>query len=127
AGTHITVNLDGWRVVLPIPFLPRKDYGVVPDYDERPAYPAGHEFTERYRNWKERWSEFSARRKTAHHTISGTLSSIRSVEGLVKLWPEVEPFAAPFTGKPAPKPQPLAICTGELNNLFNLPVGRSTK
>lgn len=83
------------------------------------VYEATHAFSERYDALKGRQSDLEREIDTAKRQAEAAIMSASTINKLVTLWPEVEPFTVRHVPKAAPLP---ALPTSELNALLGLPV-----
>lgn len=93
--------------------LHKHSNGCVKVYDE------GHRLAKKFAALKEREAELEAAIVAAERQVNAALESATTINKLVEIWPEVEPFARQFDKSPIKVP---AVPTEQLNKLLDLPV-----
>lgn len=83
------------------------------------VYDTGHRLAVKHTALDQRYTELKAEFEAAERQVKAALSSATTVNRLVEMWPEVEPFARKFDASPLKVP---SIPTDQLNKLLDLPV-----
>lgn len=86
------------------------------------VYDADHRLAVKHTALDRRYTELKAEFEAAERQVKAALDSATTVNRLVEMWPEVEPFVRPL-GTPSPKVP--AIPTDQLNKLLDLPVSEA--
>ncbi len=86
------------------------------------VYDADHRLARKHADLGRRFEELKAAFEAAERQVNAALDSATTVNRLVEMWPEVEPFVRPL-GTPSPKVP--AIPTDQLNKLLDLPVSEA--
>lgn len=82
-------------------------------------YANDHRLSVRYQALKGAGKDLLARIEAAERQIDAALGSVTTLPGLLKAWPEIEPFTKRYFTQPAKLP---AIPVSALNEMFKLPV-----
>jgi hypothetical protein len=98
-------------VLMPVPS--RNEHGCAKVYE------ATHPFSERYDAIKRKQADLEREIDTAKRQAEAAIMSASTINKLVTLWPEIEPFTVRHVPRGAPVP---ALPTSELNALLGLPV-----
>lgn len=93
--------------------LTKHSHGCAKVYDE------GHRLAKKFVALKEREDELKVAIVAAERQVNAALESATTINKLVEIWPEVEPFARQFDKSPIKVP---AVPTEQLNKLLDLPV-----
>lgn len=83
------------------------------------VYDAAHRLSQKCAVLKERRDELDRQYRDAKRQVEAALASASTINRLVEMWPEVEPFARSFDALPLKVP---AVPTDKLNELLDLPV-----
>lgn len=83
------------------------------------VYDADHRLAKKNADLHQRYIDLKTSFEAAKQQVEAALSSASTINKLVEIWPEVEPFARSFDDVPVKVP---AIPTAKLNEILDLPV-----
>jgi len=83
------------------------------------VYEPAHKLSVEHQKLEGRFDELKQDYETAKRQASAALASVSTINRLVEVWPEIEPFARKYDETPPKLP---AVPTSELNKLLDLPV-----
>jgi hypothetical protein len=83
------------------------------------VYDADHRLSKKYEDLQARQKELCRQYDEAKRQVEAAVNSASTINRLVEMWPEVEPFARSFDASPLKVP---SIPTDQLNKLLDLPV-----
>jgi len=84
------------------------------------SYERGHALSIRYAALTERRIDLEATKDAAKTKLTAALWSLTTVEKLIEIWPDAEPFAAPFLAGKVPNLPSVPVAA--LNEILRLPV-----
>lgn len=95
-----------------------------PKCHRTPSFNDGHPFTKRWQALHKAQEELSLTKRKAIASARGILKGCRTVEALLKAWPEVKPFLPADLERPPPvMPTALAIPMADLNVMLRITGG----
>jgi hypothetical protein len=83
------------------------------------VYEPDHRLSLKHDALDQRYTELKAEFEAAERQVKAALNSATTINKLVEMWPEVEPFVRKFDASPLKVP---SIPTDQLNKLLDLPV-----
>lgn len=86
------------------------------------VYELTHPFALRRDDLRARDKDMSEAIRTARRQVEAAVQKATTLNRLIELWPEIEPFASKYEDKPKHLP---ALPTSELNALLDLPVSEA--
>ncbi len=116
--SDVKVQFDGQRFTH-VYFGERRLIAKSHEYSAARVYDAKHPLTARYDAWKKAKDDLDTEKSKAKSSAEAVLGSVTTVKKLIDVWPEVEPFAAPFN-KESPC-RAVAVPIQKLNAALGLP------
>jgi hypothetical protein len=86
------------------------------------VYDADHRIAKKHAEIHQRYEDLKADYEAAQRQVEAALNSATTINRLVEMWPEVEPFARSFDASPLKVP---SIPTDQLNKLLDLPIAEA--
>lgn len=83
------------------------------------VYDANHRLAKKYADLDMRFTDLKTAFEAAKRQVELAIASASTINRLVEMWPEVEPFARSFDNQPLKVP---ALQTAKLNEILDLPV-----
>lgn len=91
-STGLKVQFEG-RTLAQLPFGGRRRIAHTHEYNAAKVYDSKHPLAVRYGAWKDAEGALKRERRDAESSAKAVLESVTTVNKLIQVWPEVEPFA----------------------------------